>query len=48
MEIPEFARFRISPVTVSLGYPEIGEFATAIAQNISDLESQPWKSNVIA
>ena len=25
---------------------QIREFATAIAQNISDLESQPWKSKL--
>ena len=28
--------------TISLGYPGIREFATAIAWNISDLEGQPW------
>ena len=32
--------------TVFTGYPEIREFATAITQNISDLESQPWKSRL--
>ena len=45
LQIPEFALFRNSRlVTVSSGYPEIREFATAITQNISDLESQPWVS----
>ena len=32
--------------TVSSGYPEIREFATAITQNILDLESQPLKSKL--
>ena len=33
--------------TISSGYPEIHEFATAIAQNISDLEGQPWKTKLL-
>ena len=33
--------------TVSWSSPEIREFATAIAQNISDLEGQPWKSKLL-
>jgi len=34
LEIPEFALFRNSQVTVSLDYPEFREFATAITQYI--------------
>ena len=45
-QIPEFAQFRNSQVMVSSGYPEIREFATVITQNISDLESKPWKSKL--
>jgi len=43
LQIPEFALFGNSPVTVSSVYLENLEFATAITQNILDLESQPWK-----
>ena len=46
LQIPEFALFSNSLVTVSSGYHEIREFATALTQNISDLESQPWKSKL--
>ena len=33
--------------TISSSYIEIREFATAIAQNISDLEGQPWISKML-
>ena len=32
--------------TKSSNNPEVREFATAIAQNISDLEGRPWKSKL--
>ena len=33
--------------TIFLSHPEIREFETAITQNISDLECQPWKSKLL-
>ena len=33
--------------TIFSCYIEIREFAIAIAQNTSDLESQPWKSKLL-
>ena len=46
LQIPEFALFRNSQVTVSSSYRKIREFATAITQIISDLENQPLKSKL--
>ena len=47
MQIPDFALFRNSRVTVSSETALTAEFVTAITQNILDLESQPRKSKLL-